>query len=97
MTPAELQAELAELMALLAEPAWFGFKEAKNNHDFDDLGRYVSALSNEAKLKPRIQKLEGEGRADPGDAPPHLGGSGAGSFANRRTLVGRGILREARG
>jgi ATP-dependent DNA helicase RecG len=29
------------------------FKEAKNNYDFDDLGRYFSALSNEASLRRR--------------------------------------------
>lgn len=27
------------------------FKEAKNNFDFDKLGKYFSALSNEAALK----------------------------------------------
>jgi ATP-dependent DNA helicase RecG len=51
MTPAELQAKLIELMALPSESEWVEFKEAKNNHDFDDLGRYFSALSNEANLK----------------------------------------------
>ena len=29
------------------------FKEAKNNYNFDDLGRYFSALSNEASLRKR--------------------------------------------
>lgn len=53
MTPAELQATLAELMALPAETEWVEFKEAKNNYDSDDLGRYFSALSNEANLKGR--------------------------------------------
>lgn len=51
MTPAELQAKLAELLALPAEIEWVEFKEAKNNYDFDDLGKYFSALSNEANLK----------------------------------------------
>jgi len=51
MTPAELQAKLLELMALPAEAEWIEFKEAKNNFDSDDLGRYFSALSNEANLK----------------------------------------------
>ena len=51
MTPAELQLKLNELMALPAETEWVEFKEAKNNFDFDDLGKYFSALSNEANLK----------------------------------------------
>lgn len=53
MTPAELQAKLAELMALPAETEWVEFKEAKNNYHFDNLGEYFSALSNEANLKGR--------------------------------------------
>jgi ATP-dependent DNA helicase RecG len=42
--------ELNELMRLPTETEWVEFKEAKNNFDFDDLGRYFSALSNEANL-----------------------------------------------
>ncbi|MGH7964058.1 MAG: AlbA family DNA-binding domain-containing protein [Candidatus Binatia bacterium] len=51
MTPAELQAKLEELLILPMETEWIEFKEAKNNFAFDDLGRYFSALSNEANLK----------------------------------------------
>ena len=51
MTPAELQAKLTEVLSLPAETEWVEFKEAKNNFDFDDLGKYFSALSNEANLK----------------------------------------------
>lgn len=51
MTPAELQAKLNELIGLPAEVEWVEFKEAKNNFHFDDLGKYFSALSNEANLK----------------------------------------------
>ena len=50
MTPAELKAKLEELIALPSETEWVEFKEAKNNYDFDDLGKYFSALSNEANL-----------------------------------------------
>jgi len=50
MTPAELKAKLEKLMALPSETEWVEFKEAKNNYDFDDLGKYFSALSNEANL-----------------------------------------------
>lgn len=51
MTPAELQAKLTEFLSLPTETEWVEFKEAKNNYDFDDLGKYFSALSNEANLK----------------------------------------------
>lgn len=51
MTPAELQAKLTEFLSLPAETEWIEFKEAKNNYDFDDLGKYFSALSNEVNLK----------------------------------------------
>ena len=51
MTPDELQSKLQELMNLPSETEWLEFKEAKSNFDFDDLGRYFSALSNEANLK----------------------------------------------
>jgi ATP-dependent DNA helicase RecG len=51
MTPAELQLKLNELTALPAETEWVEFKEAKNSFDSDDLGKYFSALSNEANLK----------------------------------------------
>ena len=51
MTPAELQGKLTEFLSLPAETEWIEFKEAKNNFDFDDLGKYFSALSNEANLK----------------------------------------------
>jgi ATP-dependent DNA helicase RecG len=53
VTANELDAILTELMGLSAESEWVEFKEAKNNFDFDDLGKYFSALSNEANLKGR--------------------------------------------
>jgi len=51
MTHFEPQAKLRELIELPAETEWVEFKEAKNNFDFNELGRYFSALSNEANLK----------------------------------------------
>lgn len=51
MTPAEVEAKLDELLRLPAETEWAEFKEAKNGYDFNDLGQYFSALSNEANLK----------------------------------------------
>lgn len=51
MTPAQLQAKLDELRALPGETEWVEFKHAERNYDFDDLGKYFSALSNEANLK----------------------------------------------
>lgn len=51
MTQVELRDKLDELLALPDETEWVEFKEAKNSYDFDDLGKYFSALSNEANLK----------------------------------------------
>jgi len=53
MTIAELRTILDAIMALSAETEWMEFKEAKTSFDFDKLGRYFSALSNEANLKGR--------------------------------------------
>ncbi|MGO9108280.1 MAG: ATP-binding protein [Thermoguttaceae bacterium] len=43
--------KLTELLALPVETEWLEFKEAKNSFDFEKLGQYFSALSNEANLK----------------------------------------------
>ncbi|MEE9602604.1 MAG: ATP-binding protein, partial [Thermoguttaceae bacterium] len=51
MTLAELRAKLAELMELPTEMEWVEFKEAKQSIHFHDLGKYFSALSNEANIK----------------------------------------------
>ena len=45
--------ELHELLRLPHETEWVEFKEAKNSFDFDDLGKYFSALSNGANLNDR--------------------------------------------
>jgi len=45
-----IQEQFRELMALPYETEWVEFKEAKNNYDFDDLGKYFSALSNASNL-----------------------------------------------
>jgi ATP-dependent DNA helicase RecG len=47
----DVNKKLQELLALPDETEWVEFKEAKNNFDSDGLGRYFSALSNEACLK----------------------------------------------
>ena len=44
---------LHELMDLPTETEWVEFKEAKTFFDFEDIGRYVSAISNEANLNER--------------------------------------------
>src|ERR1700753_1078064 len=49
----ELKNELLRLRRLPAETEIEEFKEAKNNFDFSKLGKYFSALSNEANLKGR--------------------------------------------
>jgi len=51
MTVAELIKLLNQLRALPHETEWLEFKEAKDNFDFNKLGKYFSALSNEANLK----------------------------------------------
>lgn len=47
----ELKQLLEKLLALPKENEWVEFKEAKNTYDFNKLGKYFSALSNEANLK----------------------------------------------
>ena len=51
MTEQELHTKLTELLSLPAETEVVEFKEANNNYDFNKLGKYFSALSNEANLK----------------------------------------------
>ncbi|MCT4083747.1 putative DNA binding domain-containing protein [Elizabethkingia anophelis] len=50
MTPKQLQVTLNNLRSLSAENEVVEFKEAKNTYDFNKLGKYFSALSNEANL-----------------------------------------------
>jgi ATP-dependent DNA helicase RecG len=47
----ELIRILDELLSLPAETEWVEFKVAKTNFSFEDIGKYFSALSNEANLK----------------------------------------------
>lgn len=51
MNPTELKSILQDLRNLPAENEIVEFKEAKNTYDFNKLGKYFSALSNEANLK----------------------------------------------
>lgn len=51
MTTSELHSILRNLRNLTAENEIVEFKEAKNGYDFNKLGKYLSALSNEANLK----------------------------------------------
>ncbi|MDD4151576.1 MAG: putative DNA binding domain-containing protein [Candidatus Gracilibacteria bacterium] len=51
MNENELLEILDGLLSLKAENEVVEFKEAKNNFDFNDIGEYFSALSNEANLK----------------------------------------------
>lgn len=53
MTQDDLKNLLEELRALPKETEWLEFKEARNAYDFNKLGQYFSALSNEANLKGR--------------------------------------------
>src|SRR5947208_2493195 len=47
----ELVKKLTQYRQMPSETEWVEFKEVKIGVDFDDLGRYFSALSNEANLK----------------------------------------------
>lgn len=49
----QLEQMLAEYRQMPSETEWLEFKEAKTSFSFDELGRYFSALSNEANLKGR--------------------------------------------
>jgi ATP-dependent DNA helicase RecG len=51
MSEKELEKILSEALALKAETEIIEFKEAKEGHDFGKIGKYFSALSNEANLK----------------------------------------------
>lgn len=51
MTEKDLIVKLDELRSLPAENEVFEIKEAKNGYDFRKIGKYFSALSNEANLK----------------------------------------------
>lgn len=51
MSEKEIKDKLYQLLALKAENEIVEFKEANTNYDFNKLGKYFSALSNEANLK----------------------------------------------
>ncbi|MDR2466708.1 MAG: putative DNA binding domain-containing protein [Prevotellaceae bacterium] len=51
MSEQELNEILSAAVSLPAETEIVEFKEAKNGYDFDKIGKYFSALSNEANLK----------------------------------------------
>jgi len=51
MTENELNKILYDALSLTAESEIVEFKEAKNDFHFDDIGKYFSALSNEANLR----------------------------------------------
>lgn len=51
MNEQELQEKLKSFLKLPAETEIIEFKEAKNDFHFDKIGKYFSALSNEANLK----------------------------------------------
>jgi ATP-dependent DNA helicase RecG len=55
MTESQLIQKLIELRSLPAETELVEFKEAKNGFDFTKLGKYFSALCNEANLKKKVE------------------------------------------
>lgn len=54
MTQEELKKLLDELRALPSETEWLEFKGSKDDYNFNKLGKYFSALSNEANLKDKL-------------------------------------------
>lgn len=50
-TAEELQNKIEKFRKMPSETEWLEFKEARNSYSFDELGKYFSALSNEANLK----------------------------------------------
>ena len=53
MNTEELRVKFEELFKLPSETEWVEFKTATNAIHFNELGKYFSALSNEANLKSR--------------------------------------------
>ena len=51
MTTRSIQKKLECLLSLPVETEWLEFKQASNTYPFDKIGKYFSALSNEARLK----------------------------------------------
>jgi ATP-dependent DNA helicase RecG len=51
MTEKELIEKLKQLQNMQSENEIVEFKEAKNTFEFDKIGKYFSALANEANLK----------------------------------------------
>ncbi|MBE0479197.1 transcriptional regulator, partial [Candidatus Aerophobetes bacterium] len=51
MTQDELKSLLQKFSKLPVETEWIEFKTAAKNFHFDNVGKYFSALSNEANLK----------------------------------------------
>jgi ATP-dependent DNA helicase RecG len=51
MNKTDLLQLLNNLRELPHETEWVEFKEARNQYDFNKLGRYFSSLANEANLK----------------------------------------------
>jgi ATP-dependent DNA helicase RecG len=99
MTTSELHEKLKELRSLAAETEVVEFKEAKNDFDFNKLGRYFSALANEANLKDKndawlVFGIEDKHRNIVGSGyrhnRPHLDslkGEIAGKTSNRITFI----------
>ncbi len=56
MTQDELKKILQELRKLPAETEWIEFKTAARNFNFNNIGKYFSALINEANLKRKGEK-----------------------------------------
>lgn len=97
MTLTEAACRLDEFRVMPAETEWLDFKEAKHNFDIEDLGKYVSALANEANLHERDSAWLVLGVKDKRDAAtglrPIVGSmfkSGAAAVNELKHLVAQG-------
>ena len=61
MTEEKLKELLESLRSLPSETEWLEFKEAKANFDFNKLGKYFSALSNNLNPPPTFLEPGGDG------------------------------------
>ena len=73
MDSSEVEKLFKELINLQVENECVEFKEAKSNFNFDDLGKYFSALSNEGNLKSKRYSWLIFGIKDKGKPKPIVG------------------------
>ncbi len=91
----QLIAKLNEFRNMSDETEWLEFKEAKNGFDFNKLGQYFSALSNEANLKGKHSAWLIFGVKD--EAPRKIVGTNFRPTLNDRNALKRDIAQHTNG